>query len=330
MGEATKPWEEVEQDNASLASALGPIICDACAPSLATIEWFRSTWQRSGAATGRSVWTRRDGREIPAIVKLPVGPVEHRWTTLLGRVDEGAWDESAALSTPRLLASGEVLGGYDLAWLVVERLDGPSLATTWDKRGLLDLIDAVASMQARAARSLPLTGRPKPVEWDRLLEKARAAIREQEIEHDQRWNDHLKRIQRHLPALVAEWEGRPIDSWCHGDVHAGNAMRRHDGSCVLIDLALVHPGHWTEDAVYLERQFWGRPDLLFGIDPIRQLDKARRRHGLDPGPDHKRIADAKRLLSAACAPAFLPLEGHPLYLAACLETLTRLSPSLIG
>lgn len=63
------------------------------------------------------------------------------------------------------------------------------------------------------------------------------------------------------------WESRPRDTWCHGDLHPGNAMRRdlgngQRGRCVLLDLAFVHPGHWVEDAVYIERQFWARPSCL--------------------------------------------------------------------
>lgn len=331
MAQATKPWEHIEQDTDSLASSLGPLITQTCDPRLGPIEWFRSTWQRGGAATGRAIWTRADGEEIPAIVKLPVGPVEHRWTTTLGNVADDAWFEADRLSTPRVLAAGEVLGGYDLAWLVIERLDGTPLTTSWSKRALKDLIEATASVQARAQAARPVTGRPKPVEWDRLLDKARHNCRDQELEHEQRWNDSIKKIQKALGALATAWEERPIDTWCHGDVHAGNAMRRvdsDDAACVLIDLALVHPGHWTEDAVYLERQFWGKPDLLFGIDPVKALKAARSRHGLEPGPDYKRVADLKRLLAAACAPAFLPMEGHPLYLAACLETMSRLIPTL--
>lgn len=331
MQQATKPWENVEQDTDSLASSLGPLITKTCEPSLGPIEWFRSTWQRGGAATGRATWRRPDGTDVRAIVKLPVGPNEHRWTTTLGHVAEDDWFDAAHLSTPRVLAAGEVLGGYDLAWLVIERLDGSPLTTAWTKRALEDLIEATASVQARAEAARAVTGRPRAVEWERLLDKARKNCLNQEIEHEQRWNDSIKKVQKSLSSLVSAWEDRPIDSWCHGDVHAGNAMRRadsDDAACVLIDLALVHPGHWTEDAVYLERQFWGKPDLLYGIDPINALKAARRRLGLEHGPDYKRVADLKRLLAAACAPAFLPTEGHPLYLAACLETMSRLIPTL--
>ena len=330
MAHATKPWEEVEQDTDSLASSLGPLITRTCEPRLGHIEWFRATWQRGGAATGRATWTRADGQTVPVVIKLPVGPVEHRWTTILGAVDEENWRDAESRSTPRVLAAGEVLGGYDLAWLVIERLIGTPLTTAWSKEALINLIDAVASMQARAAAAIPVTGRPKPVDWAHLLDVSRRNCRDQEIENEQRWNDAVKRIQKSLPALAEAWESRPIDTWCHGDVHAGNAMRRDEGSTVLIDLALVHPGHWTEDAVYLERQFWGKPDLLFGVQPVKALNAARKRHGLQPGPDYKRVADLKRLLAAACAPAFLPHEGHPLYLASCLETMNRITPELTG
>ena len=47
------------------------------------------------------------------------------------------------------------------------------------------------------------------------------------------------------------------------------------GRCVLIDLALVGPGCWIEDALYLERLFWGQEDQLFGMDPLGTLASTR-------------------------------------------------------
>jgi len=141
-----------------------------------------------------------------------------------------------------------------------------------------------------------------------------------------------------LPHLVGLWAMRPINAWCHGDLHPGNAMRRDlvgaGGSgegrapCVLIDLALVHPGHWVEDAIYLERQFWGKPEGLFGIHIVSLLAKFRREAGLKTDGDYGLVANVRRVLMAACAPAHLAAEGNPKYLHAALETIDRVLPQV--
>ncbi len=66
----------------------------------------------------------------------------------------------------------------------------------------------------------------------------------------------------------------------HRQVAGGPVDGRH--GCVLVDLALVHPGHWVEDALYLERQYWGHSDLLKGVKPASELARLRQawpRHG---------------------------------------------------
>jgi aminoglycoside phosphotransferase (APT) family kinase protein len=123
--------------------------------------------------------------------------------------------------------------------------------------------------------------------------------------------------------------------WCHGDLHPGNAMRRRDTengfgrpACVLIDLALVHAGHWVEDAIYLERQLWAHPEGLFGIHPVSLLARYRRELGLPTSGDYGAVANLRRLLSAACAPVYLEHDGSPKYLHAALETIDRLLPQV--
>ena len=173
------------------------------------------------------------------------------------------------------------------------------------------------------------------------------------IQEAQRWNQAIKHVQHVLPRLVARWESRPINTWCHGDLHPGNAMRRPaaaggplppgatpgggDGGptpadnpapCVLLDLALVHAGHWVEDAVYLERLYWGKPELLHGVKPVSALSKFRKELGLHPAPgeDSAMLASVRRVLMAASAPAYLHREGHPRYVHTALETIERLLP----
>jgi hypothetical protein len=310
------------QDGHGIAASLGPALVEHCHGKLSSIEWFRSTWQHGGAATGFARWQDNGAAAIDVLVKLPIGPVEHRWTSQLS-------SEDAAAPTPRVIACGETLGGYDLAWVVVERLDGHTLTHGWCKASLDDLLKAAASMQARATQASALAPAPPTPDWEKLIARARDVARKSDLPEAQHWNEVEKRVQRALPRMAMRWASRPIDSWCHGDLHPGNAMRRqHGGACVLIDLALVHAGSWVEDAVYLERQFWGRPDQLFGVHPVSDLARYRRDLGLRTEGDYGMLANIRRVLMAACAPVYLAREGHPKYLHAALETIDRLLPQV--
>jgi hypothetical protein len=304
------------------ATSLGPALIEHCRGRLSSIEWFRSTWQHGGAATGFAHWTDDDGSATDVFVKVPVGPVEYRWTSHLSAQD-------GITPTPRVIACGSALGGYDLAWVIVERLDGHTLSHRWCKQSLDDLLRATASLQARAAGVMPVSDAPPSPDWPRLIARARDVARASDLPEAQHWNEVEKRVQRVLPRLTAKWSSRPIDAWCHGDLHPGNAMRRPGtNACVLIDLALMHAGSWVEDAVYLERQFWGRPDQLFDIHPVSLLAKYRRELGLPTNGDYGQLANLRRVLMAACAPVYLAREGHPRYLHAALETIDRLLPQV--
>ncbi len=320
-------------DAHDLAVALEPVLRGATDDRLGPIEYFRSSWQRGGAATGYATWRARDGREVPVVVKLPVGPVEHRWTSALGDAgtpDDEAWwsPEAGASPTPRVVAHGRELGGYDLAWLVVERLEHP-LAGHLSEPELRGLIKTTFEFQRRATAMAEAGGRPAPPDWARLIEKGREACRVASLAEAHRWNDALKRVQKALPTLAGIWDARPLTGWCHGDVHPGNAMHRPGGACVLIDLALVHAGHWVEDAVYLERQFWGHQEMLHGVKPVSELARLRREAGLAGDGPYADIANARRVLAAASAPALIEREGNPKYLHAALETIERVLPQVI-
>ncbi len=329
----------------SLAAALEPRLIDACKGRLSRIEWFKSDWQAGGASTGRASFSQADGSSSPVVVKLPVGPSEHRWTVALGGGpvgEHGPADpacEPLCHCTPRVLASGTELGGYDLGWLVVEKLEGsPKLAhpEEHDVRGLLS---AAAEFYRAAAIARPLTDHeaPTPKDWATLLAKGRDIIHQHGIAEEQRWNQAIKATQRILPRLIDRWRARPINTWCHGDLHFGNAMRRvaragialSDAPCVLIDLALVHPGHWVEDAIYLERLYWAKPQLLCGVKPVTEIARLRREQGNLGQEDYATLANIRRILMAASVPAFLLHEGHPKYVHAALEHLERLLP-LVG
>src|SRR5690606_12409434 len=147
----------------------------------------------------------------------------------------------------------------------------------------------------------------------------------------QRWTEALKSLAHRLDSVTAIWESRGPIEWLHGDLHMANAMCREPGDdapVCLLDLAEVRPGHWVEDAVYLERQMWGFPERLRATKPVKAIGDARRRVGLDGGPDDARLATIRRVLLAGTAPAFMRSEGHPAYLRACLERLEQLLPQV--
>ncbi len=324
-----------DADAQNLGVSLAPALRDVCEGRLGEINWFRATWQHGGAATGFATWNRPDGRTADVVVKLPIKFDEWFWTVGLGGVedDEAESPRSLALPTPRVFAGGEQLGGYDIAWVVMERLGSPPLASDLTKDALHDLLRSAAEFHARAARvrSVRKAKPPSQEDWGAEIEQAREACRGDRIDNAQRWNQMLREVDRHLDTLVDRWRARPIDTWCHGDLHGHNAMRRRlpsgeGGRCVLIDLALIHPGCWIEDALYLERLFWARREHLHGVRIVRALGRFRKELGLKNSEDASDLANVRRVLMAATAPAFLSTEGHPAHLAAALDLLERLLP----
>jgi Phosphotransferase enzyme family len=317
-------------DTSALGVSLGPVLREVCSPRLSEIEWFRASWQQGGAATGYATWTADDGTTQPAMVKLPVGPNEHSWTMRLGAVDPAQWESDASmqLPTPRVFAAGEALGGYDIAWLIVERFEGKPLSKGVSADSVKDLLETAARFYSSANRVRDVVGPDDTTDWEDLLSKSRRAIREHDMDGSQRWNAAVKNVQKHLPTILAAWHQRPITSWCHGDLHLGNAMRRGE-RCVLIDLALVHPGCWVEDAVYLERLFWGHADAIKKVRPVSFLAKRCKEQGIETGFDYTRMAQIRRVLIAACVPVFLDREGSPAYLEAALKTLEQATPDVI-
>jgi hypothetical protein len=315
-----------------LAHALVPALVAACEGRLERIEWFSSTGQRGGAATATGVW-RSDAGDKPVFIKLPVDPTEYRWTSALSRAHA-----DAPRVTPVVLAGGEELGGHDLAWLVCERLDTPHTPTRLGEAGVRAVLHSCVLMQQAAEAQCSPMSLPTPVlpDWERALARGREACKSGEVPDGPRWVQLIHWVQRHLPAMTALWRSRPINSWCHGDLHPGNVMcRPGDALCgaqgparVLVDLGLFHAGHWIEDALYFERQYWGHKHLLFGIKPVTFVANDRRQRGLVSGGDYGRLANVRRVLAAACAPALIEREGNPAYLAAALDIGESLAPQL--
>lgn len=321
LGGRTRP--EPDSDSASLAHALEAPLLAECQGRLSEISWFRSASSSSGSATGTARWRGEEG-EAEVIVKLPLGPSEYRWTTELGRSD-------ARSPTPRVFAAGLELGGYDLAWVVEERVRGEPVPARMREGDALHVLQAAADFHDAALRVRPAIERPRALDWQSSLALAREVCHAGAIADAQRWNEGVKKVTKALPRLLSRWNERPINAWCHGDLHPGNVIRlsqpRDDSHAgVLIDLALVHPGHWLEDAVYLERQYWAAPQLLHGVKPVSTLARLRRERGLSVDSDYPIFADIRRVLMASLVPAFLDREGHPKYVAASLDVLEKTLP----
>jgi hypothetical protein len=323
-------------DAGALAHALEPAIRAACDDRLSTVEWFRADWQRGGAATGyaRFQLSPSDSRDV--VVKLPLSPIESRFLVGLASTDA---------PTPRVVAHGDSLGGYDLAWVVMERVPGAPLSASLHPEVFADICNAAAAFHRHAGDLWPVASALADAErwrfrtdpdWPALIDRARHAAKDSRIPEASRWNDAIRHAQRSLPRILPPWLSRPIRCWRHGDLHPGNAMRRPDPSpwgqpaCILLDFAETTPGHWVEDAVYLERMHWGRASngkpALDGVKTVSLLAKARKALGLETDGDYGLLANLRRVLTAATLPAFLDREGTKAHLHAGLETLERLLP----
>ena len=296
-----------------LAAALEPVLREACEGRLGSIGWFRTDWQRGGGATGGSVWKPEDGAPLDVVVKLPVPPRELRWLSRLGvRGDR---------HVPRHLAGGETLGGYDLAWVVMERLPHGPLLLEWTPECVKPIAEAAAAFAALAADHAvdPVPAEP---DWPARLAAAKAKVRELRLVGSKTWNATIRAVSGRLDSLLERWSQRRPLEWIHGDLHPGNAMTREATrpakAVCLVDFAEVRVGHWVEDAVYLERLHWARPERIAGHPPLRTIAAARKARGLDNGEDHAGFAAIRRLLMAATAPAFARTEGSPAYFEACL------------
>lgn len=332
-----------------------PLLREACGGRLSSIGWFRADWQRGGAKTGRAWWDLSPGgddegatedepergaglgqsvkgRRVEVVVKIPVGPVEFAWNARM-QPEEG--DPHGI--TAKTYALSMSIGEYDLAWIVMERFPAGPLFGLKRKDALKLTADAAARFYNRAARYG--IDRKKRVEnWPLLLERARDACRNEALPNSQNWSDAIKSLQKHGKSWIDDWTNRPITGWIHGDLHPANVMSRSDDNpndpAMLIDLAEVRPGHWIEDAVYLERIYWARRSILDGRDPVKLIGKARKRYGIDGAGDASvegdvsRLATIRRALLAATAPAYLRSEGNPTYLAACLNVLETSIKSL--
>lgn len=300
---------------APFGAALAPVLLELCAGNLSQPNWFRTDWQRGGALTGYATWHDETG-EHDAVVKFPVPPKERRWLVQLSSDDV----------TPRVFAHGSELGGYDLAWVVMERLPHGPLGTPWGAKAYGLIAEAAANFYARA-RLIPMGDPPPPRDWAGLLKSAKSSISKDTIDHSQRWRKAFKQVKKKLPDWLEIWNARDTGYWCHGDLHPGNAMSRTpapDGPAVLFDLACVHPGNWVQDAVYLEHLYWSAPKSLHGANPVKQIAQHLRDYGLSPGHNWPELANIYRGLLAMTAPTQQSAYTGSGHTAAALNVLERL------
>jgi len=297
--------------------ALEPALRRACGDRLSEITWFRTDWQRGGALTGYATYaTDDDGQPHGVVVKLPVPPCERHWLIALQPHDGVA---------PRVYAHGDAVNGYDLAWVVMERLTHGPLGGAWGGAEFDLLAEAVGRFYA-AADAHPRVGEPLRKDWPAIYERSRKQAHHFSLAESQRWNTALKRAHRKLRDWIVRWEDRPCDDWCHGDLHLANAMTRRPaphGPAVLFDFARTRVGHWIEDAVYFEHLFWARRDKLDGRKLCSMIAQERRAHGLPVRDDWPKYAELKRTLLAMSTPAMLQHDGDPRHVHAALEVLER-------
>lgn len=319
--------KRIERDSRSLAASLLPHLKEACNGQLEKVIWFKADWQRGGAATGRGRWRHESGEYEDVVVKIPVVPREMIW---LHRLQAKDLDEVMPV-VPRLLASGTSLGGYDLAWVVIEKIEHGPLGMRWHKDHVRRVAEAAARFTSEADQ-WSVTGEHARLEdWASMIDTARASVRTNEPAQSVQWLNTLKRLAHGVDELVDRWRKRETDHWIHGDLHFANALSRDGmqaGPVTLIDMAEVRPGHWLEDAIFLERQLWAMPDRLVMTKPVKAMASARKRIGLPVEESWVDLAMIRRALMAGTAPTFMRSEGHPRFFKACLQHLEMSLDSL--
>ena len=304
-------------------AALKPTLEAACDGRLCDLQWFRTDWQRGGALTGYASYASEAG-PLPVVVKVPLPPQELTWLERLQPRD--ALDVQAA---PRVVAADRQLGGYDLAWVVMERLSHGPLDHQWGGNEVELLAEAAGRFYAAASRHPVDQGRRDEC-WPDVLKRCRAALKKLALPENQRWNAAIKALQKKYEKMMRLWMDHEV-GWCHGDLHFGNAMTHQPpphGPAYLFDLAKVHCGHWIEDAVYFEHVFWSRLSRLGGRDVVKLIAAERKKHGLTAEADWPRLAGFRRALIAASAPAEQGFNPNLHHLTAALHQLERLTPTL--
>ena len=188
---------------------LEPVLHKSCGGRLSAINWFRTDWQRGGALTGYSHYRDDDGQNVAAMVKLPVPPAERLWLERL---------QAAGDVVPRLFAHGQALNGYDMAWLVMERMPHGPLGAAWQGRQF-DLLIEAAGRFYKATEPFAVDSPPPQRDWQAILQTARKKVSDRALPDAQRWKKVLKSADSKLRSWLSVWDDRRLDCWCHGDLH---------------------------------------------------------------------------------------------------------------
>jgi len=295
-------------------ASLEPVLRRACQGRLSGVNWFCTDWQRGGALTGYASFRHDDGIESAVVVKLPVSPVEQTRLRFL---------QSSGHLVPRVYADGLVLEGYDMAWIVMERIPHGPLGPQWQGRQF-DLLAEAAGLYYVAASHITVDRDPPQRDWQAILKRARDLVQHKQLANHQRWKRTLKGASRKFDMWLQKWGERPTGQWCHGDLHLANALSRNPapaGPAVLIDFAEVHAGHWVEDAVYFEHLFWHQPQVLNGRKLCNLIARQRKNKGLSTDDDWPQLAFIYRCLLAVGAITLFRVHGDQQHLVAALEIL---------
>jgi hypothetical protein len=209
---------------------------------------------------------------MPAFVKLNISPWELYWMRALGA--------HAPDLAPRVLASGEQLGGYELRWLVLEKVPY-RLSQAWGER-TYDLLAEAAVRFHMAAQSI-----------DRRFTGIEC------LDATQRWIELGLRegcpgpLIRVLERLQHDWDWVTITCGlevCFGDLTPVNALCHTpppDGECALLIDPIPRVAPWAWDAAYCQT-ISANSDVRM----VHRMAEIRRQCGLHApeGPDLDRLA----------------------------------------
>jgi len=236
----------------------------------------------SGGAS-RDTWSvdvrRSDGTVVPCVVRRERGGPP-------GRAQLGVGDEAellqaarrAGVPVPAVIARGDAAPGSGAAYVVMERIEGETLAPRIlrEERYAAARARLVGDCAAAAARihAIPV-GDATCLRDQSPLEEYREVLDRLGEPHPAfelgfRW------LEAHRPA-----PGRR--AVVHGDLRLGNLIVGEDGLRAVLDWELAHLGDPAEDLGWLCVKAWrfGGPGLVAGVGTVDELLDAYAQNGGD-------------------------------------------------